>query len=374
MKQKIFILWASWNVWRELIKQVYENDSKKHHRNPSKIVWVADSKSYIFDSDWIEWKILEKIYLWRNDAKETFKNKWKRIWNLLSLLDLVKKEWLDWEVVFVDVTAWREELLEFHKALISETQNYLVTANKNPISLFSAEDFEYLTRYSWRYDTNTTVMWWAGVLNFVNERAEKIVDNIKNIQWMFSWTLWYILSKLELWEDKFSDIVREAKAKWYTEPNPWDDLNGLDVARKLIILARYAGHKVNISDIKISPLIDEKYANYEWEEFLEAIKAEDDYFEKKVIEARNRWEVLRYIWEMKSDNWEVKLTVGLKSVPKNSDLGTLDWTSNLAIVETDILEAPLPHVIKSRGAWLGVTAGAVRVWIAKMIPSHLVCK
>ncbi len=68
---------------------------------------------------------------------------------------------------------------------------------------------------------------------------------------------------------------------------------------------------------------------------------------------------------------KVKLTVGLKSVPKNSDLWTLGGTSNIAVVETDILEEPLPHVIKSRWAWLGVTAWAVRAWIAKMLPSYL---
>jgi aspartokinase/homoserine dehydrogenase 1 len=50
-----------------------------------------------------------------------------------------------------------------------------------------------------------------------------------------------------------------AKENGYTEPNPWDDLNGLDVARKIVILARYAGHKVSINDVEVEPLIDKKY-------------------------------------------------------------------------------------------------------------------
>jgi homoserine dehydrogenase len=53
--------------------------------------------------------------------------------------------------------------------------------------------------------------------------------------------------------------VEKAKNLGYTEPNPWDDLNGLDIARKLIILARYAGFEVDINDVKVNPLIDEKY-------------------------------------------------------------------------------------------------------------------
>ncbi len=288
MKQKIFILGASGNVGRELVKQIFEKDSKQNHINPSVIVGLANSESFVFDSMGIKKELLEQVISSREEAKNMIDFVGDKIKNLTDLLDLVKKEWLEWEVVFVDVTAGKEKLLEFHKALISDTQNYLVTANKNPISLFSMEDFNYLTSYDGRYDTNTTVMWWAGVLNFVNERADKIVDNVKKIEWMFSWTLWYILSTLELWEKTFSEIVTEAKEKGYTEPNPWDDLNGLDVARKLIILARYSKKNVEVKDIDIKPLIDEKYAKYEWDDFLEAIKAEDVLFTSEMQKAKKK--------------------------------------------------------------------------------------
>ncbi len=371
MKQRIFILWASWNVWRELINQILEKDSKWNHINPSEIVWIANSNMYIFNSRWVDEDILKKISKWRKEATQLFNLSWEKFDKITLLLDLVKEEWLDWEIVFADVTAGKEELLEFHKVLISNTQNFLVTANKNPISLYDIKDFKYLTSYKWRYDTNTTVMWWAGILNFVDERADKIIDDILNIEWMFSWTLWYILSELEKLEKPFSTIVKDAKENGYTEPNPWDDLNGLDVARKLIILARYAWHDVSINDVKIKPLIDERYAKYDWEDFLKAIQEEDNSFKKQVLDSKKRWEVLRYIWEMIVNGSQVKLKVWLKSISKNSDLWTLAWTSNLAIVETDILRRPLPHVIKSRWAGLAVTAWAVRVWIAKMLPNHI---
>ncbi len=371
MIQKIFIIWASWNVWRELVKQIYNNDSTKNHANPSLIIWIANSKKYIFDCRWIKKEILEQIMKWKDEANQVFEKYWKKINKLTGLLEIVNKEWLNWEVVFADVTSGKDELLKFHKKLISDTQNFLVTANKNPISLYSMSDFKYLTAYNGRYDTNTTVMWWAGVLNFVDERVDKIVDKVIKIEWMFSWTLWYILSELEKLEKPFSEIVIEAKLKWYTEPNPWDDLNWVDVARKLIILARYAWYSVEMKDVEIKPLINEKYSKFEWEEFLKAIKREDELFDQKVTTAREQSEVLRYVWEMNCIGKKINLKVWLKSVPKNSDLGTLAWTSNLAIVETNILKSPLPHVIKSRWAWLEVTAWAVRVWIAKMLPNNI---
>lgn len=371
MIQKIFILWATWNVWRELVSQIYKKDLKWNHINPSEIIWIANSKKYIFNSRWIKKDILKQFLIWKKEANIVFNTHWIKINKLTDLLDLIDKEWLNWEVIFADVTAGKEELLKFHKKLISDTQNFLVTANKNPISLYSMDDFKYLTLYNGRYDTNTTVMWWAWVLNFVDERAGKIIDKIIKIEWMFSWTLWYILSELEKLEKSFSEIVMEAKEKWYTEPNPWDDLNWLDVARKLIILARYSWFDVEIEDVEVKPLIDTKYAKYEWDKFLTAIKDEDNIFEKMVKELKEKNEVIRYVWEMICKNWKVKLTVWLKSVSKNSDLWTLAWTSNLAVIETDILWTPYPHIIKSRWAWLAVTAWSVRIWIAKMLPNYL---
>ncbi len=371
MIQKLFIVWASWNIGRELVNQVITKDTKKLNINPSLIVWVANSKSYIFDWNWISLDILIQITKWKNESNKIFEQFWTKINNLNHLLDLVKDEWLSSEAIFIDVTAWKDELLDFHKNIIWESQNYLVTANKNPISLYTNYDFEYLNKYKWRYDTNTTVMWWAWVLNFVDERVNKLNDKILKIEWMFSWTSGYIMSELDKQEKTFSKIVIDANQNWYTEPNPWDDLNWLDVARKLIILARYCSYQVDIKDVELEPLIDEKYSKFEWEDFLKEIQNEDNRFKKLIQEAKEKDEVLRYLAEFDYNKWDVKLKVWLKSVPKNSDLWRLSWTSNIAIIETEILKQPLPHIIKSRWAWISVTAASVRLWIAKMLPNNI---
>ena len=372
MRQNIFVLWATGWVWRELISQIRESDWPEKNVNPSKIVWVANSKNYSINPYGIDKKILDAIIQSRKAWLEALEKYWEKLYNLNQLLEIVKALWLEWEVIFADVTAWKKKLLDFHVQVLTESSNKLVTANKNPISLYSMDDFNKLTEEYGRYNTNTTVMGWWWILNFVDER-KLINDDILRIEWVFSGTLWYILSELEKWEETFSEIVKNAKEQGYTEPNPMDDLNWLDVARKLIILARYSWHNISIEDVEIEPLIDDSYSGYEWEDFIEAIKNEDDWFTQKVNEAKLKWKVLRYVWEMvyNKDNWNLKLKVWIKSVSKNSDLWNLSWTSNLALVETNILSDPLPHIIKSRWAWLAVTAWAVRVWIASMLADWL---
>ena len=366
MKQRIFIIGASGNIGRELIKQIVQKDWSDFHRNPTQIVGLTNSTHYIFDSNGVDSIELMKMSFSKENAIETLQEKWERLHQLTDLLWVIKNAWMDWEIIFVDVTAWKKPLLTFHREVIRSSKNYLVTANKNPISLYTMSDFNELTEYHGRYDTNTTVMWWAGALNFINERKE-IGDSIEKIEWIFSGTLGFILSELEKGQKTFSAIVQQAKDGWYTEPNPWDDLNGLDVARKLLILARYAWYDVQIKDVKIRPLIDKKYALYEWEDFFDAIKEEDSIFSATISELKKERKTLRYVWKLEIKNGKLDLEVWLESVEKTSDLWTLSGTFNIAIIETEILRTPLPHVIKSRWAWREVTAGAIRVGILKML-------
>jgi len=349
--KKIFLLWP-WNVWKKFIEKVL----KKHSEN-IQIVWIANSKDYIFNKKWLDIKILEEIISW---GQKQILEKFSQHQNLKEIIKISENS--SDKIFFVDLTSWKEILLNFHKSIIQNKKHKIITANKNPISIYWINDFENLN--SKYYESNTTVMagWW--VVDFVQSR-KKIKDEIFSIQGCFSGTLWYILSELEQWKKTFSEIVRTAKEEWYTEPNPWDDLNWLDVARKILILARYCWERISMKDVEIEPLILEKFWNFSWEEFLQKISEADQFFEnlRKTAEWKNK--VLRYVWEYSKKDWKKIIKVWLKSFDKNSEFWQLNWTANIAIIETETLLNPIPHVIKSRGAWIEVTAESVISGILK---------
>ena len=99
----------------------------------------------------------------------------------------------------------------------------------------------------------------------------KTGDQIESIEGVFSGTLSYIFNNLT---DDFKKIVSEAKNKGFTEPDPRDDLSGMDVARKILVLAREIGIKKEIKDLKIEPLYDLKKDALSVEEFMESLTEE----------------------------------------------------------------------------------------------------
>ena len=106
------------------------------------------------------------------------------------------------------------------------------------------------------------------------------------------------------------------------------------MARKLLILARTAGYQAEMTDIDISGFIDNKYEKVPESEFLEAIKAEDVSLAKRYQNALSNGNTLKYVASMKLIDGTPKLTVGLQEVSKNSSIGSLQGTNNIARIET----------------------------------------
>ena len=114
---------------------------------------------------------------------------------------------------------------------------------------------------------------------------------------MFSGTLGYIFSSFENGDKTFSEVIREAYRLGYTEPHPYDDLNGLDVARKLLILARYLGNEAQLSDISLQPLVPEDLYDGDVETFLNNCASLDEKYEEHKNRAAASGETLRYVDE-----------------------------------------------------------------------------
>ena len=179
-------------------------------------------------------------------------------------------------------------------------------------------------------------------------------DEVRSIRGIFSGTLAYLFNVYD-GTTPFSEIVRAAKESGYTEPDPRDDLSGMDVARKLTILAREQGQKIEIGDFPVHNLVPEPLRDVTIEEFLERLPDYDDeidaLYRKAVADNRQP----RYVASLDADG---KAAVGLEAVDDDHPFCNINLTDNIVQFETDRYSAN-PLVIQGPGAGPEVTAGGV---------------
>jgi bifunctional aspartokinase / homoserine dehydrogenase 1 len=179
-------------------------------------------------------------------------------------------------------------------------------------------------------------------------------DRILKIEGVLSGTLSYIFNSFKE-NVKFSQVVREAKEKGFTEPDPRDDLNGMDVARKILILSREAGLNLNLEDVEVENILPQSCIDAPTiEAFLDELEKSDQYFTDRRIISESENKALRFIAKMENGH----ASVGLQSVDESNPFFALDGSDNMISFTTDrYLERPL--VIKGPGAGAEVTAAGV---------------
>ena len=179
-------------------------------------------------------------------------------------------------------------------------------------------------------------------------------DAVNSVQGIFSGTLAYLFNVYD-GSVPFSEIVREAKEKGFTEPDPRDDLSGMDVARKLVILAREIGLSVGIGDFPVANLVPEALQNVSLDEFLERLSDYDDDVKKMYDAAQENGERLRYIGQLNADG---SVAVGLESVAASHAFSNINLTDNIVQFDTARYSAN-PLYVQGPGAGPEVTAGGV---------------
>jgi len=179
-------------------------------------------------------------------------------------------------------------------------------------------------------------------------------DRILRVTGCFSGTLGYICSGLQ--EGRlFSEVVREAKALGFTEPDPRDDLSGLDVARKALIIAREIGLELEMTDVDLTGMVpSEMMALPDVDTFMNRLPDLDDDFAAQVEQARTENKVLRYLVEIVDG----RVTVGLKAVELQSAEGQLNGPDNIVVYQTERYRNN-PLIIRGPGAGAEVTAAGV---------------
>jgi bifunctional aspartokinase / homoserine dehydrogenase 1 len=256
--------------------------------------------------------------------------------------------------VFVDCTA-SQEVADTYESIM-EAKVALVTPNKKANS-GSLEKYRELKKLAFKrgvkflYETNV-----AAGLPVINTLQDLMLsgDKVIRIEAVLSGSMNYIFSEFEKGVP-FSEVVRQAKEKGYTEPDPRDDLSGMDVARKILILGREAEQELHFEDISIQSMVPkdcEKIKNVE--EFMIKLQAHDGEFAKLLEVANSKGEKLRFMATLENG----KAKVGLNSIDSSHPFYVLKGSDNMILFTTERYH-DFPMIIRGPGAGADVTAAGV---------------
>ncbi len=256
--------------------------------------------------------------------------------------------------VFVDSTA-NKDIVQHYAGILSSNIS-IITPNKVANSS-TQEQYDLLQKIAnqhnvqFLYETNVG----AG-LPIINTLQGLINsgDEIHQIEAVLSGTLAYIFNNFEAGVS-FVDVVKDAKEKGFTEPDPREDLSGMDVARKILILSRECGLKIEPEDVSITDLLNEDCMNANSvEEFYTELEKDNGRFETMINEAKERGEVLRYIARLSNG----KASIGLEAIGKGHPFYNLAGSENIISFTTERYKTN-PLVVKGPGAGAEVTAMGV---------------
>jgi len=179
-------------------------------------------------------------------------------------------------------------------------------------------------------------------------------DEVTSIEGIFSGTLAYLFNVFD-GSKPFSQIVREARDNGYTEPDPRDDLSGMDVARKVIILAREIGMRLELDDVVVESLVPDGLDSGSIDEFLDALPAFDAVMKERWSKAQANGHILRYVGRLSPRDGA---TVRLESLPADHAFGNMNLTDNVVrYVSRRYSDNPL--VVQGPGAGPALTAAGV---------------
>lgn len=353
MIQDVVIMGSTGKVGNTLINQILGADGVNplNRKSPVRIIGLASSTHFLYLPEGIS-----KQQTARFIGKDY--TNIPRLYNLEELIDEARNHHPNSSrLVFVDVTALNDPMTSLHLK-INEAGYGIGTANKNPIALSHPAVFQELTDDPSVYGYRCSVMAGADAVPFLRDAKYQGIK-LHSIEGCFSGTLGYICSELEDGR-KFSEILKEAKKNGYTEPDPRDDLNGLDVARKMIVLARIAGYNVEIRDIELEPFIPKEYfiEKESIEDFMDKSQELDNRFESMVKDASEEGMVWRYVGKIEVNDDSTSINVSLQKVQKDSDLGGLKGTANQIAIFNEVYSNS-PYLIKAPGAGLTITASNV---------------
>ena len=189
-------------------------------------------------------------------------------------------------------------------------------------------------------------------------------DVVRTIEGIVSGTLSYLFNSFD-GRLPFSALVREAHAAGLTEPDPREDLNGHDVARKLLILAREAGHRLELEDVEVHGLLPPGMCSSSCDsDIFAALKAADADIRRRFERARARGTVLRFVATLERG----RAHAGVREVPRDHPLAAGRGCENI-VAFTSERYSRAPLVIRGPGAGAALTASGIAAELCRLLPA-----
>jgi aspartokinase/homoserine dehydrogenase 1 len=337
------ILLGCGNVGSELLDQFQRQaESLVEHHVDLRVRAIANSDRLLVADDVVD------LSRWREDLEEQ-----GQPWKLEDVIEIRKKLGL-LSPTIVDCTTDEKLALEYVRLLDSGFN--IVAANKkaNTSAYDYYQDMRNAAARNFRkflYETNV-----AAGLPFIDTLQGLIRsgDELRTFEGILSGSLSMIFGLLEDGMP-MSKAVAKAMDLGFTEPDPRDDLSGMDVARKLLIIAREVGLHLELGDIVVEPAVPmEDVGHVDQSELIGALEDLDEHFSNRVSEAKAQDSVLRYVGRIEDGSCRV----AIEAVPVRKPLGAIRDGENALVLHTHYYQ-PIPLVLRGYGAGAAVTASGV---------------
>lgn len=338
-------------VGSNLLQQIQKQTEflRSEHDIELNVVAIGSSKKLLFNENGIP------LHHWNERLEDEGKSHASVVEMTEELLDELSRMPVP---ILVDCTGVDNMEALYHQAFAKGI--HVVAANKKPLTIPWAareELLQHARRTNREYHYETTVGASLPVIDTLKNLV-RTGDYVRLIEGSFSGTLGYLTNELMAGKP-LEAAVREAKELGYTEPLPQDDLSGLDVARKALILARELDLPLELEDVVVEPLVPQSIIDtLELDAFFAALKDHEAAFAEQIDGYRAQGKILRYVASINPEADTVKLRVGPVAVDQNHPAASLRGSESFVAFTTERYQN-YPLVVRGSGAGGPVTAAGV---------------